>query len=156
MVFKYDYKSGFYQIKRKESAKPLTAFSTPQGQHIWNVMPGGLKNAPQIFQRRMDGIFHECLDFWLVYFDDIFIFSSNIVDHGMHLMKFIKKSHDHGLILSTKKAKIAKEQTEFLVLKIDQRGVEMQPHVCNFPDKLVDRNQVQWFLGCIKVILSLT
>jgi len=28
---KFDCKSGFYQIKLKESAKPLTAFSTPQG-----------------------------------------------------------------------------------------------------------------------------
>ena len=26
---KFDSKSGFYQIKLKESAKPLTAFSTP-------------------------------------------------------------------------------------------------------------------------------
>ena len=51
---KFDCKSGFYQIKLKESAKPLTAFSTPQGQYIWNVMPIGLKNAPQIFQTRMD------------------------------------------------------------------------------------------------------
>ena len=47
---KFDCKSGFYQIKLKDSVKPLTAFSTPQGQYIWNVMPMGLKNAPQIFQ----------------------------------------------------------------------------------------------------------
>jgi len=40
---KFDYKSGFYQIKLTESAKPLTAFNTPQGQYIWNVMPMGLK-----------------------------------------------------------------------------------------------------------------
>lgn len=48
---KFDCKSGLYQIKLTEAAKPLTAFSTPQGQYIWNVMPMGLKNAPQIFQR---------------------------------------------------------------------------------------------------------
>ena len=86
---KFDCKSGFYQIKLKESAKPLTAFSTPQGQYIWNVMPMGLKNAPQIFQRRMDTIFNDCSDFCLIYVDDIPIFSSNIADHVAHLLQFI-------------------------------------------------------------------
>ncbi|KAJ8448727.1 hypothetical protein Cgig2_011348 [Carnegiea gigantea] len=88
---KFDCKSSFYQIKLKESAKPLTAFSTPQGQYIWNVMPMGLKNAPQIFQRRLDNIFNDYADFCLVYVDDILIFSSNIADHAIHLMKFIEK-----------------------------------------------------------------
>jgi len=139
---KFDCKLGFYQIKLKESTKPLTAFSSPQGQYIWNVMPMGLKNAPQIFQRRMDSIFNEYLDFCLVYVDDILIFSSNIADHAKHLVKFIEKSRIHGLILSAKKAEIAKEQIEFLDFKIDHQGIEMQPLVCekiaNFPDKLTD------------------
>ena len=51
---------------------------------------------------------------------------------------------------------IAKEQIEFLGLKIDQRGTEIQLHVCEkiakFPDKLVDRKQVERFLGHIKYI----
>jgi len=153
---KFDCKSGFYQIKLKESAKPLTAFSTPQGQYIWNVMPMGLKNAPQIFQRRMDTIFSDCTDFYLIYVDDVLIFSSNIADHANHLLQFIQKSRDHGLILSAKKAEIVKNQVEFLGLKIDQTGIEMQAHVCekitNFPDHLTDRKQVERFLGCLNDI----
>ena len=101
---------GFYQIKLKESAKLLTAFSTPQGQYIWNVMPMELKNAPQIFQRRMDTIFSDCTNFCLIYVDDILIFSLNIADHANHLLQFIQKSRDHGLILSAKKVEIAKNQ----------------------------------------------
>ena len=61
----------------------------------------------------------------------------------MHLMKFVKKSCDHGLILSVKTALIAKEHIEFFGLKFDHRGTEMQLHVCekiiNFLDKLVSR-----------------
>jgi len=83
---KFDCKSGFYQIKLKDFAKPLTAFSTPQAQYIWNVMPMRLKNAPQTFQRRMDNISHDCSDFCLIYVDDILIFSSNIADHVTHLL----------------------------------------------------------------------
>ncbi|KAL0339203.1 UNVERIFIED_CONTAM: putative enzymatic polyprotein [Sesamum angustifolium] len=33
---KFDCKSGFYQIKMESESKKFTAFSTPQGQYIWN------------------------------------------------------------------------------------------------------------------------
>ena len=55
-----------------------------------------------------------------------------------------------------KKAKITKKQIEFLRLRIDRRGIEMQPHVfekiANFPDKIVDRKHAEWFLRCINYI----
>ena len=41
----------------EEESIPLTAFSAPQGHYEWIAMPFGLKNVPQIFQRRMDNIF---------------------------------------------------------------------------------------------------
>ena len=60
------------------------------------------------------------------------------------------------MILYAKKAEIAKEQTEFLRLRIDRRGIEMQPHVfekiAKFPDKIVDRKHAERFLGCINYI----
>ena len=70
-----------------------------------------------------------------------------------HLLQFIQKGRDHGLILSAKKAEIAKNQIEFLGLKINQKGIEMQPRICekitNFPDHLTDRKQVKRFLGSL-------
>ena len=47
MVFsKFDMKSGFWQIQISEKARYKTAFTTPFGHYEWNVMPFGLKNAP--------------------------------------------------------------------------------------------------------------
>ena len=62
-----DYKSEFWQIRLDEDSKPWTTFSCPCGLYEWNVMPFGLKNAPQIFQRIMDRIFskYSFLDFLL-------------------------------------------------------------------------------------------
>ena len=83
----------------------------------------------------------------------LMIYSSNIADHAAHLRQFIQKSGDHGLLLSARKAEIAKNQIEFLGLKIDRTGIEMQPHISekitNFPDHLTDRKQVERFLGCL-------
>ena len=42
---KFDCKFGFWQIKLEEESISLIAFSTPQGQYEWIVMPFGLKNA---------------------------------------------------------------------------------------------------------------
>ena len=45
--------------KMDEENIPLTTFSAPQGHYEWIVMSFDLRNAPQIFQRRMDNIFKD-------------------------------------------------------------------------------------------------
>ncbi|KAL0431024.1 UNVERIFIED_CONTAM: Enzymatic polyprotein [Sesamum radiatum] len=104
---KFDCKSDFYQIKMENESKKFTAFSTPQGQYIWNVLPMGLANAPQIFQRKMDNLFKDYFEFMFVYTDDILIASKNMKDHIKHLEIFSDACHREGLVLSEKKATIA-------------------------------------------------
>ena len=137
---KFDCKFGFWQIKLEEESIPLTAFSTPQGQYEWVVMHFGLKNAPQIFQRMMEKIFKEFHEFCIVYVDYILIFSNNKIDHVNHLISFVEKCKKHGILLSKKKTKIMKPRIEFLLLIIDETGIEMQHHISKkiylFLDKL--------------------
>jgi hypothetical protein len=65
-------------------------------------MPFGLKNAPQIFQRKMDNIF-KFYKFIFVYVDDILILSDSVTDHLKHLNIFADLCYTHGLALSEKK-----------------------------------------------------
>ena len=125
---KFDCKSGFYQIKMTEESKPLTAFSTPQGHYEWNVLPFGLKNAPQIFQRKMDNIFRE-YDFIHVYVDDMLISSKTKEQHLKHLDTFIDLCKTHGIGLSKKKSIIGEQKIEFLGLMIDSDEIELQNHI---------------------------
>ncbi|KAL0292399.1 UNVERIFIED_CONTAM: Enzymatic polyprotein [Sesamum radiatum] len=150
---KFDCKSGFYQIKMENESKKFTAFSTPQGQYIWNVLPMGLANAPQIFQRKMDNLFKDYLEFMFVYIDDILIASKNMKDHIKHLEIFSDACHREGLVLSEKKATIAVNKIEFLRILIDETGIELQEHIVekirNFPDVLKDKKHLQSFLGVV-------
>ena len=56
---------------------PITAFSTPRGHYEWIEMPFRLKNAPQVFQRKLDKIFSDYSSFIIVYIDDMLICSDN-------------------------------------------------------------------------------
>ena len=55
---KFDMKNGFWLIQTRESDRYKTAFTTPFGHYEWNVMPFGLKNAPNEFQNIMNEIFN--------------------------------------------------------------------------------------------------
>ena len=97
---KFDDKSGFWQIKMEKYSIPLIAFSIPKGHYEWLVMPFRLKNASQIFQRKMDKIFYEYSKFIIVYIDDVLIYSDNEKDHEKHLNTFITLCKKHGIVLS--------------------------------------------------------
>ncbi|KAJ1696376.1 hypothetical protein LUZ63_004888 [Rhynchospora breviuscula] len=72
---KFDLKSGFHQVVMDPDSIEWTAFVIPNGLYEWLVMPFGLKNAPAIFQRKMDDCFRGTEDFIAVYIDDILVFS---------------------------------------------------------------------------------
>ena len=97
---KFDCKSGFWQIKMDNDSIPITAFSTPRGHYEWMVMPFGLKNASQVFQRKIDKIFSDYSALIIVYIDDMLICSNNEKDHEKHLNIFITLCKEHGTVLS--------------------------------------------------------
>lgn len=83
-------------------------------------MPFGLKNAPQIFQRKMDKIFSK-KEFLIVYIDDILICSKTYEEHLKHLKEFSEICLKNGIVLSQKKADINKNEIEFLGMIISKK-----------------------------------
>ena len=70
-ISKIDLTKGFHQIPIQEEDIPKTAFCTPWGKFEFSVMPFGLRNGPAVFQRLMDRLLHDDLEFARVYIDDI-------------------------------------------------------------------------------------
>ena len=73
-------------------------------------MPFGLKNAPRIFQRRMDNAIKHLNSFLVVYVDDILISLDTLEEHRNHLNAFLKTIIEEDICLSDKKAVIEKEK----------------------------------------------
>ena len=82
---KFDMKSGFWQVQIREFDRYKTTFTTPFGHYEWNVMPFGLKNAPNEFQNIMNEIFNPFSNHSIVYIDDVLIYSESIDQHQKNL-----------------------------------------------------------------------
>ncbi|CAM8981955.1 unnamed protein product [Rhodiola kirilowii] len=137
-----------------EESIPWTAFVVPGGLYEWLVMPFGLKNAPAIFQRKMDHCFKGTEEFTAVYIDDILVFSRTEEEHVAHLQRVLSICEREGLVLSPTKMKIATREVEFLGAIIGNKRIRLQPHIIkkisDFKEEtLRDKKGLRTWLGIL-------
>ncbi|KAA3487336.1 Retrotransposon gag protein [Gossypium australe] len=83
---KIDLRSGYYQLKVKESDMLKTTFRTRYGHYEFLVMPFELTNLPTAFMDLMNRVVHEYLDRCVVVFiDDILVYSRTEEEYDTHL-----------------------------------------------------------------------
>ena len=63
--------SGYNQIQICHTNQYNTTFTTPWGMFVYQVMPFGLKNGGDTFQRAMNYIFHDLAHLILAYLDNL-------------------------------------------------------------------------------------
>ena len=80
--------SKYNQVLVSPADQLKTTFRTPWGTYDYRKMPFGLINAGATFQRAMDVAFIGLINhFFIVYLDDVTVFSKNRSDHISHLRK---------------------------------------------------------------------
>ncbi|KAL0548748.1 hypothetical protein IC582_013216 [Cucumis melo] len=128
MFSKIDLRSGYHQLKVRESNIPKTAFRTRYGHYEFLVMPFGLTNAPAVFIDLMNRIFHQYLNqFVIVFIDDILVYSIDRKAHEQHLRIVLRMLHERQLYAKFSKCEFWLKQVVFLGNVVSANGVSVDP-----------------------------
>ncbi|KAG3231791.1 hypothetical protein PI124_g23114 [Phytophthora idaei] len=142
-----DLRDGFYQILMRESDVALTAVSTPSGMlWEWLIMPQGLENAPDTFNRCVTHLLRSVRDFAPNYLEDVF--HSRAVK--MHLGMLLGLMRKHKLYANLKKCIFGASEIPILGCLVGKNGVRPDPEkvrVINEWPTLSNVKELRQFLG---------
>jgi len=125
---KIDLRSGYHQIKVKDEDMQKTAFRTRYGHYEYSVMPFGVTNAPGVFMKYMNRIFHAYLArFVVVFIDDILVYSKSKEEHVEHLKIVLQVLKEKKLYAKLSKSEFWLNEVSFLGHVISGSGIVVDP-----------------------------
>ncbi|KAA3487255.1 DNA/RNA polymerases superfamily protein [Gossypium australe] len=148
---KIDLRSGYYQLRVKDSDVPKTTFRTRYGHYEFLVMLFGLTNAPTLFMDLMNIIFSPYLDrFVVVFINNILVYSQNENEHAGHLRIVLQTLREKQLYAKFSKCEFWLREVGFLGHIVSVEGIRVDPNkilaIINWkPPKNV--SEVRSFLG---------
>ncbi|KAJ9544391.1 hypothetical protein OSB04_024098 [Centaurea solstitialis] len=125
---KIDLRSGYHQLKVKESDIHKTAFRARYGHFQFLVMPFGLTNAPAAFMDLMNRVCRPMLNrSVIVFIDDILVCSRTKEDHVVHLREVLEVLRRERLYAKFSKCAFWLQEVQFLGHVVNQEGIKVDP-----------------------------
>ncbi|TYK07688.1 ty3-gypsy retrotransposon protein [Cucumis melo var. makuwa] len=148
---KIDLRSGYHQLRIRDSDIPKTAFRSRYGHYEFIVMSFDLTNAPAVFMDLMNRVFKDFLDsFVIVFIDDILIYSKTETEHEEHLHQVLETLRANKLYAKFSKCEFWLNKVTFLGHVVSSEGVSVDPAkieaVTNWP-RPSTVSEIRSFLG---------
>ena len=124
---KIDLRTGYHQLRVRETDIPKTTSRMRYGHFEFTVIPFGLTNAPTTFMDLMHRVFQPYLDhFVIVFVDDILIYSQSEWEHEYHLRIVLQLLRDHQLYAKFSKCEFWLTEVRFLGHMVSASGVSVE------------------------------
>ncbi|KAL0556560.1 hypothetical protein IC582_005074 [Cucumis melo] len=148
---KIDLRSGYHQLRIRDSSIPKTAFRSRYEHYEFIVMSFGLTNALAIFMDLMNRVFKDFLDsFVIVFIDDILIYSKTEAEHEEHLHQVLETLRANRLYVKFSKCEFWLKKVSFLGHVVSSEGVSVDPAkieaITNWP-RSSTVSEIRSFLG---------
>ena len=125
---KIDLRTGYHQLRVRETDIPKTSFRARYGHFEFTVMPFGLTNVPAAFMDFMHRVFQPYIyQFVVVFVDDILIYSQSKWEHEYDLRFMLQLLRDHQLYAKFSKYEIWLTEVRFLGHVVSASGVSVDP-----------------------------
>ena len=120
--------SGYNQILMAPEDMEKACFITEWGTYCYQVMPFGLKNAGDTYQRAATTLFHDMMHRDVeVYVDDMIVKSRDRADHLAALQRFFERIRQFRLRLNPKKCTFGVTFGKLLGHIVSERSIEVDP-----------------------------
>jgi hypothetical protein len=125
---KIDLRSSYHQIKIHVEDIPKTAFTIRYELYEYLVMSFGLPNALTHFMYLMNSVFMVELDrFFMVFIDNILVYSKSTEEHEEHLRVMFQRLQDHQLYAKFSKFEFWINEAPFLGHVISPEAIAVDP-----------------------------
>ena len=125
---KIDLRSGYHQLRIRESDISKTAFRTRYGHYEFLVMSFGLTNAPTAFMDLINRVFCPYLDWFVIFFiDDILVYSRSKLKHERHLGLVLQTLRQYQLYAKFSKCEFWLSRVGFLEHVVSSDGIYVDP-----------------------------
>ncbi|KAL4014305.1 hypothetical protein IC575_026505 [Cucumis melo] len=125
---KIDLRSGYHQLRIRDSDIPKTAFRCRYGHYEFIMMSFDLTNAPAVFMDLMNKVFKDFLDrFVIVFIDDILVYSKIEVEYEDHLHQVLGTLRANKLYAKFFKCEFWLKKVSFLGHVVSSKGVSIVP-----------------------------
>ena len=121
-----DASQAFWQIGLDDASAKLCTFHTPFGRYRFEVVPYGIRSAPELWQRTM----HELvagLRGVEVIADDFIVFGSTEADHDANLRAFLRRAEERNLRLNADKFRCKVRSVKWMGHILSDQGLKADP-----------------------------
>ena len=134
--------------------RPLTCMLIDMGRFQWTWLPMGTVVASDVFQKKLDEIFHNVPGVPGIA-DDMVIYGKLIKEHDKHLLNFLSIVRKNNMKLNASKLQFQLEEVSFFGLNWSSKGISPEPKKIQAIQQMVfppDKELMQSFLGMVNFL----